>query len=96
MTTLPLLRMSVFFVGMTAVLISSVAAILWRKASEVSVDFGLGAQSGVHALQQDAQICALMVAYQKSADLNGRAARWSAWGAFLFGVAAVLSILPSG
>lgn len=96
MTTLPLLRMSVFFVGMTAVLISSVAAILWRKASEVSVDFGLGAQSGVHALQQDAQICALMVAYQKSADLNGRAARWSAWAAFLFGVATLLSILPSG
>ncbi|WP_192155493.1 hypothetical protein [Rhodanobacter sp. 7MK24] len=96
MTALPLLKMSVFLVGMTAVLVSSVAAILWRKASEVSVDFGPGAQSGLHAVQQDAQICALMVAYQKSADLNGRAARWSACAAFLFGVATFLSILPSG
>lgn len=96
MTTVPLLKMSVFFVGMTAVLVSSVAAILWRKASEVSVDFGPGVQSGVHTVQQDAQICALMVAYQKSAVLNGRAARWSAWAAFLFGIATFLSILPSG
>jgi len=42
MTTLPVLKMSVFFVGMTAVLISSVAASLWRRASEVSIDFGPG------------------------------------------------------
>jgi hypothetical protein len=95
MTTLLVLKMSVFIVGMMAAFISVIAAILWRKASKVPIDLGLGEQSGVHAVQQDARIYALMNAYQKSADLNRRAARWSAGAAFLFGVATFLSIFPS-
>lgn len=87
-----ILRACNFLMGMAAALTSVTAARYWRMASEVPIDVGPGEQSGEHATQQDARIFALMEAYWKSADLNRRAAKWSALAALLVGIATFLSI----
>jgi hypothetical protein len=81
--------------GLASALTSGRAALLWRKASIVSLNPRGGENSGVHSGQQDAWTAALMEAYSESSILNGRAAGWSATAAILSALMTLSMIFQS-
>lgn len=78
--------------GVGTALASAGAACLWWRASKVTLDPHGGEQSGVHSMQQDAWISALMQAYAESAALNSMAAGWAAFAALLATLAALTTL----
>ncbi len=86
----------VFLFGLGAAATAAVAALLWNRASGVSLNPAGGENSGEHGVQQDAWIAVLMEAYSESSRLNGKAARWSAIAALLGALAAVVALFLGG
>ncbi|HEV2299008.1 MAG TPA: hypothetical protein VGR72_10875 [Candidatus Acidoferrales bacterium] len=67
----------------------------WKKASEVPIEPGELAESGEQEIQQNGWIGANTEAFTKSADLNRKAAKFTAVSLALSAVGGLLGVMTS-
>jgi hypothetical protein len=95
----PALKTVNVMTGLAAAGLAWWAAHLWLEASKVTIEDVTAGQMtnsddpALDVLANWVSVNATQSAYNRSAQLNARAARWTAWAAVLTGAAAFLSVL---